>query len=77
MGLLGEMHRMLKPGGTLYLMTDVPEVDEFQQEILGEHNGFRFSYVTGDEWDLPVKSNQEEFCLKKDIPFIRMVCRKR
>lgn len=76
-GLLDEILRMLKPQGMLYLMTDVPEVDEYQQEILGEHNGFSFSYVTGDEWDLPVKTNQEEFCIKKGIPFIRMVCKPR
>jgi len=75
--LLDEVKRMLKPKGTLYLMTDVPEVDEFQQEILSVHNGFSFSYVTGEEWDLPVKTNHEEFCLKKNIPFIRMICRKR
>jgi len=74
--LLDEFYRMLKPKGTLYLMTDVPEVDEHQQEILSEHKGFSYSYVEAKDWDLPVKTAQEEFCLRKNIPFIRMICRK-
>ena len=74
--LLGEFHRILEPDGTLYIMTDVPEADKHQQEILTEHSGFSYSYVTEEEWDLRVRTNQEEFCMRKNIPFIRMVCRK-
>ena len=77
MELLKEIHRVLKPDGKLYLMTDVPEVDEFQQEVLNESGLFDFKYVSDDGWDLDVKTNHEEFCLRKNIPFIRMVCGKK
>lgn len=74
---LGEIHRVLVPGGRLYLMTDVPEVDEFQQEVLKEFGGFEFGYVKNKMWDLPVKTNHEEFCEGRNIPFIRMLCKKK
>lgn len=74
--LLNEFYRMLKASGTLYLMTDVEEVDEYQQWILNEHKGFSFSQISSENWDLAVKTNQEEFCLKKNIPFTRMACKK-
>lgn len=71
--LLEEFARMLKPDGTLYLMTDVPEVDEYQQEILRENGIFDFQYVENEElWDIDVRTNQEKFCLKKSIPYIRI-----
>lgn len=73
--LLDEFHRVLEPKGALYLMTDVPEVDEYQQEVLSEHNGFSYSYVAQNDWDLEVKTYQEDFCIKKQIPFIRMICK--
>jgi tRNA (guanine-N(7)-)-methyltransferase len=74
--LLDEFLRILKPDGTLYIMTDVPDVDEHQKEIIAEHGGFSYSYITRERWDLPVRTNQEEFCIKNNIPFIRMICRK-
>ncbi|MCC7158367.1 MAG: hypothetical protein IT281_02385 [Ignavibacteria bacterium] len=75
--LLDEIHRVLKPSGKLYLMTDVPEVDGFQQEVMTAHGGFNYKYVSDDKWDLPIETNQEEFCIRKKIPFIRMACRKK
>ncbi len=75
--LLKEIHRVLKPNGKLYLMTDVPEVDEFQQGIINESGLFNFKYSGVDEWDLSVRTNHEAFCLEKEIPFIRMVCEKK
>jgi tRNA (guanine-N(7)-)-methyltransferase len=74
--LLKEIHRVLKPDGRLYLMTDVPEVDEFQQEVIKESGLFKFKYSGESEWDISVRSNHESFCIEKDIPFIRMVCEK-
>lgn len=75
--LLDEFARVLHPDGTLYLMTDVPEVDTYQQEVLREHGVFTCKYVEQSaEWDLPVRTDQERFCLKKHIPYIRMVCTK-
>ena len=75
--MLSEVHRVLKPEGIFYLMTDVPEVDEFQQEVLKSSGLFDFNYVDDNNWDLNTKTNQEEFCIDKKIPFIRMICRKK
>ncbi|HWA07560.1 MAG TPA: hypothetical protein VG961_13485, partial [Ignavibacteria bacterium] len=75
--LVDEIHRVMKPDGRFYLMTDVPEVDEFQKEILNESGKFGFEYVDDADWDLPVQTNHEEFCTRKNIPFIRMICRKK
>ena len=72
--LLNEIHRVLKPEGKLYLMTDVPEVDLYQQKILAEHGGFQ--YTENAKWELKARTNQEEFCLRKEIPFVRMICSK-
>ena len=72
--LLGEIHRVLKPGGKLYLMTDVPEVDEFQQKVLKDFGKFEFSYADSAAWDLPVKTNHEIFCEGRKIPFVRIIC---
>jgi len=75
--LLKEIHRVLKPEGNLYLMTDVPEVDEYQQSILKETGLFEFRYTEKDQWDLQVRSNHEIFCEDRGIPFIRMTCKKK
>ncbi|MCC6867012.1 MAG: tRNA (guanosine(46)-N7)-methyltransferase TrmB [Ignavibacteria bacterium] len=75
--LLGEIHRVMKPDGEFYLMTDVPEVDEFQQETLNDFGKFSYKYISDNEWILPVQTNHEEFCMRKNIPFIRMICRKK
>ena len=77
MELLNEIHRVLKPGGKLYLMTDVNEVDEYQRKILNEHGGFEFGYSGDSDWGPEVKSNHEEFCLTRKIPFIKMICTKK
>lgn len=74
---LDEIHRVLIPGGRLYLMTDVTEVDEFQQEVMQEFGGFEFRYAANEMWDIPVKTNHEEFCESKNIPFMRMICEKK
>jgi tRNA (guanine-N7-)-methyltransferase len=75
--LLNEFHRILKANGIIYMMTDVPEVDEFHQKILTQHNGFSFSYANEKEWGLTAKTYQEEFSMERNIPFIRMLCVKK
>ena len=75
--LLKEIHRVLKPDGKLYLMTDVPEVDEYQQKILIESGLFDHSYNNKNNWEPEVQTNHEIFCELKGIPFIRMTCIKR
>lgn len=70
---LDELHRVLAEGGKLYLMTDVPEVEEYQREILVEHGGFSIEHSI--DWNLP-QTDQERFCLKKNIPYRRAICEK-
>lgn len=74
--LVNELYRTLSSNATLYLMTDVPEVDSYQQEILNVHGGFNFKYSLDDEWSLPL-TDHENFSLKKGIPYIRAVVTKR
>lgn len=74
--LVQEIHRVLKPTGTLYLMTDVEEVDAYQQEVLQAHTGFEFTYASDDDWHLP-RTDHENFSIKKNIPYIRATVRKR
>ncbi len=75
--MLAEIYRVLHPQGKLYLMTDVPEVDQYQQEVLKESGNFSCQYTDSKEWDLEIRTNHEEFCTRKNIPFIRMVCTKK
>jgi tRNA (guanine-N7-)-methyltransferase len=75
--LLDEFYRMLKKDGILYIMTDVHEVDEHHRETLDGHKKFVYEYISGGDWDLKIQTNQEEFCISKDIPFTRMICVKK
>ena len=73
--LLDEFARILRPDGVLYLMTDVPEVDEYQRQVIAEHGYFSCTPISSDaEWDLGVRTDQERFCLKKNIPYVRLTC---
>lgn len=72
--LVNEYHRILKPGGTLWLATDVPEVDFHHREVLKDITGFNVIETTREcGWDLPV-TNKERFCFLKDIPVFRLRC---
>jgi tRNA (guanine-N7-)-methyltransferase len=75
--LLDEFYRMLSPRGKLFIMTDVPEVDEHHRSVLDEQEKFEYNYSGIEDWEVKIKTNQEEFCTKKDIPFTRMICSKR
>lgn len=69
-----ECFRVLRNSGCLYIMTDVPELDEYHREILDQTQLFRYEYVSEEEWGIPITTNQEEFCRQNNIPFIRMKC---
>lgn len=74
---LDECARVLKQDGTLYLMTDVPEVDAYQRETMAEHRQFVFEECRNDEaWGLNVRTDQENFSIRKNIPYVRVKCHK-
>jgi len=77
MELLNEFERVLTNDGAIYFMTDVAEVNEHHKEIIDEHGGFIREYVKDADWIFSARTNKEIFCLDKDIPFVRMVCRKK
>ena len=71
---LDELDRILKPEGRIYLMTDVPEVNEYQRDTLERHGVFHWRYVEDDEeWGLP-RTDQENFSRRKNIPYVRLIC---
>jgi tRNA (guanine-N7-)-methyltransferase len=75
--VLTEFHRVLEPGGKLYLATDVPEVHEYHVETLEQVGLFEYKIVNDDDkWGLPV-TNKETFCRRKDIPFNRIIAVKK
>jgi len=73
---LEEVSRMLKPGGRLWLATDVPDVDAYQAELAISSGYFFVKVITDpEEWPLPL-TNKEKSCIEKGIPFTRRVCGK-
>jgi tRNA (guanine-N7-)-methyltransferase len=74
--LLQEFHRIIKPEGTLYLMTDVPEVDEYQLALLAETRLFDVTHIhTDDDWHLQIRTDQEMFSQRKNIPYVRRIAK--
>jgi tRNA (guanine-N7-)-methyltransferase len=72
-----ECWRTLKPTGELFLMTDVPAVDEYQRATLAAHGGFSVELCRDDEtWGLTARTDQEKFSLRKNIPYTRLRCRR-
>lgn len=72
--LLNEIARVLCKDGVLYVMTDVPELDEYHREILTEHNWDMQEISTDEDWGLGITTNQEHFSKLKDIPYTRLKC---
>jgi len=75
--LLSEIRRVLKPGGELYLASDVKEVHDYHIAVLKSTNLFMFEEIASDvDWRLP-PTNKEKFCKLKNIPYFRLKCCKR
>jgi len=73
---LSEVLRIMKPGGKLYLATDVPEVHEYHLGVLSKQDEFKFQVIDDDrDWQIPV-TNKEKFCRLKKIPFYRIISTK-
>ena len=75
--VIGEINRMLRDDGELYIMTDVPEMVDYHINIINESGHFSTEFVDEENWDLQITTNHEEFCKSKDIPFVRIICKKR
>lgn len=74
---LAELRRVMVPGASLYLMTDVPEVDAAQCEILSEFGAFDIEEVAeGGPW-LPVMTDHELSCRRRGFAYTRRRCRLR
>lgn len=71
---LNNINRVLAPNGALYLMTDVPEVDDYQCEVLQEHGIFTQTLITNPSDWFPYKTDQELLCIRKSIPYTRRIC---
>jgi tRNA G46 methylase TrmB len=68
---------VLKPGGTLYLATDVFAIHEYHINILKITNLFMYEEIVKDEdWRLPL-TNKEKFCKMNNIPYFRLKCFRR
>jgi tRNA (guanine-N7-)-methyltransferase len=69
---LDDLVRVLQPGGVLHLATDVPEVEEYELQVLEEHGAFAIERsLTTEQWGFPFHTDQEKFCLAKGIPYNR------
>ncbi len=71
---LDECARVLKPGGVLYLMTDVPDVDDYQRKILDRHPRFSYVECSDEQWELPVKTDQEILSINRGVGYTRLRC---
>jgi tRNA (guanine-N7-)-methyltransferase len=74
--IIGEYYRILKTGAYIYISTDVPEVNTHHIKILNEFKLFNYNIITNNnDWDLPI-TNKENFCIEKNIPVYRIICKK-
>jgi len=70
--------RVLRDDGFLYLATDRPDVDAWQLSILQESGLFDVEDVTDDAmWPHSFITDQQDFCHRKGIPYVRRRARKR
>ncbi len=72
--LLREIGRVLTSDGVLYVMTDVPELDEYHREILAQEKWDVQEVQSDEQWGLGITTNQEHFSRLKDIPYTRLLC---
>ncbi len=74
---LNMLHRVMRPDAVLYLATDRPDVDEYQGQVIAAHGGFVLSDPHDDDaWGLPGTTDQQRFCDRKNIPYVRRTARR-
>ncbi len=71
---IAEISRVLSKDGSLFLMTDVPEVDVYQCELLAELGGWQLREVDKDEDWLGVATDHEQHCQRLGFPYVRRRC---
>lgn len=68
------LQRLLKPGGWVFIQSDVPDLIAENQVVFGENENFRL--VDGDlvkrEWMCGITSHREARCLQQGIPIQRI-----
>lgn len=75
---LAMLHRVLLPGGRLWLATDRPEVDAYQRSMLADSELFSVSpYLDSEDWPFPFATDQQMFCDDKGIPYVRYYAQRR
>lgn len=67
--------RTLKPDGALYLATDREDVDAHQREVIAEHGVLSITDLSPSDWPFPFKTDQQDFCDRKSIPYTMMVAK--
>ncbi|MBM4178027.1 MAG: methyltransferase [Ignavibacteria bacterium] len=76
-GFLKMVHRVLVPGGRLYLATDRENVDAYQREVLSASSLFSISPLMDDTtWPFRFTTDQQMFCDAKGIPYVRYAAEK-
>lgn len=73
---LSEINRILIPGGSLYLATDLIEVHNYHLKELEAFNQLEWKVIENDiEWNRP-PTNKEEFCLRNNIKTYKIIVKK-
>jgi tRNA (guanine-N7-)-methyltransferase len=73
---LSMVYRVLQPGGCLYLATDRPDVDEYQRAVLAEDPRWNISDCNDSTWPFEHRTDQQMFCDRKGIPYVRYVAQR-
>lgn len=65
------LHRVLVPGGKLWLATDREDVDAYQREVLSASKYFTLHECDeATPWPFPFATDQQMFCDAKGIPYV-------
>lgn len=70
------IHSVLAPGGCLYLATDRPDVDEYQRAVLAADPRWTVSDCDDASWPFQQQTDQQMFCDRKGIPYVRYVAQR-
>jgi len=70
---LEEIHRVLIPGGKLYLATDLEEIDKYHKKTLTKFGKLFWNEIdNSSEWGKPA-TNKELFCQRENIKTYKII----